>query len=161
MCLPSVDSRGETPLCNFCDERTIGFALLLRLNSNTLKLVPAELSLECGAAALGRYDGSVAGQTQTEKTMKPQEPGSSEEWQEAVNLAELYSRVDAAVKYGFITFTGKIDINRCEDILEQGRRRGVFPVQAQVDQLIGQLVVNSSPASSDKEGRKKTKKAPA
>jgi hypothetical protein len=42
--------------------------------------------------------------------VKPQQPKSSEEWQEAVNLAELYSRVDAAVKYGLITFTGKIDV---------------------------------------------------
>jgi hypothetical protein len=82
--------------------------------------------------------------------MKHQQPINDQQWQEAVNLAELYSRVDAAVKYGFITFTGQIDINRCEAILEQGRRRGVYPVQVQVDELIQQLVVNSNTPSSDK-----------
>jgi hypothetical protein len=161
LCLQGRDGRGETPSRCARDEFAAGIAVLHRFDSDTFSPVAAELSLECGAAALYRYDRSVARQTQTEKTIKPQEPGSSEEWQEAVNLAELYSRVDAAVKYGFISFTGKIDISRCEDILEQGRRRGVFPVQARVDELIQQLVVNSSTTSSDKERRKKTKKAPA
>jgi hypothetical protein len=161
LCLQGRDGRGETPSRRARDEFTAGVAVLSRFNSNTFSPVAAELPLECGAAPVYRYDGSVARQTQTENAVKPQQPKSSEEWQEAVNLAELYSRVDAAVKYGFISFTGKIDISRCEEILEQGRRRCVYPVQAQVDELIQQLVVNSSTAISKKERRKKTTKTRA
>jgi hypothetical protein len=81
------------------------------------------------------------------------EPESPKEWQEAVNLAELYSLVDSAVKYGLVEYTGKISIERCYDILEQGRKRGVYPVKAQVDQLIQEFVRGASinpPAKKDK-----------
>jgi hypothetical protein len=40
------------------------------------------------------------------------EPETTKEWQEAVNLAELYSLVDSAIKFGLIDYGGKINIER-------------------------------------------------
>lgn len=94
--------------------------------------------------------------------MKHHQPETPQEWREAVNLAELYSLVDAAVKYGLVTYTGAIDINRCDEILEQGRRRGVYPVRAEVDALLRDLVSGSSADVDGKKGdRNKTRKARA
>jgi hypothetical protein len=72
------------------------------------------------------------------------EPETPQEWQEAVNLAELYSLIDSAVKYGLVEYTGKINIERCYDILEQGRKRNVYPVKAQVDALIQEFARGAS-----------------
>ncbi len=85
--------------------------------------------------------------------MKRDQPKTGQEWREAVNLAELYCLVDSAVKYGLVTFSGVIDINRCEEILEQGRRRGVFPVKAEVDALMRDLVSSSSATVASKSPR--------
>jgi hypothetical protein len=87
--------------------------------------------------------------------MKPHQPETPQEWREAVNLAELYSLVDAAVKYGLVTYTGEIDINRCDEILEQGRQRGVYPVRVEVDALMRELVRGSSADVAGKQGRPK------
>jgi hypothetical protein len=93
--------------------------------------------------------------------MKQEQPKTPQQWQEAVNLAELYSRVDAAVKYGFVEFTGTINLDRCHEMLERGRKRGVYPVQAQVDELLRQLVLTSKDVSSNNKTRKKTEQARA
>jgi hypothetical protein len=84
------------------------------------------------------------------------EPETTKEWQEAVNLAELYSLVDSAIKYGLIDYSGKINIERCDDILERGRKRNIYPVKAQVDQLI-QAFVKGAASHTATYGKGKTR----
>jgi hypothetical protein len=87
------------------------------------------------------------------------EPESPKDWQEALNLAELYSLVDSAVKYGLVEYTGEINVERCHDILEQGRKRGVYPVKAQVDALIQEFVRGTSAHPPVKKGRTRARGA--
>jgi predicted ABC-type transport system involved in lysophospholipase L1 biosynthesis ATPase subunit len=60
--------------------------------------------------------------------MNGNEPTSASEWQEAVDLADVLLRVDSAEQYGLILVTGtQIDVERCERILDAGKRLGYMP----------------------------------
>lgn len=54
----------------------------------------------------------------------PVEPETAEEWQEAVDVAELYLLLDSARQYGLIEGGPPIDIKRCEELLRRGRQKG-------------------------------------
>jgi hypothetical protein len=64
------------------------------------------------------------------------QPKTPQEWQEAVNLAHFWSLVHSAICYGLVTYSGKIDIERCDEILRLGRKRGVHPQKYEVDKLV-------------------------
>lgn len=59
--------------------------------------------------------------------MKPIDPESRDEWQEAVNLANAYLQIHAAVLYGLIVGGPTINFERCNEILELGKLQGVTP----------------------------------
>lgn len=62
-------------------------------------------------------------------------PKTDVEWQEAVDLAEVWLRIHSAVLYGLVT-APKIDVARCEELLERGRKRGVVPSADCVERLV-------------------------
>jgi hypothetical protein len=66
----------------------------------------------------------------------PRQPRTTKEWQEAVDLAKFFLSLDGARKYGFVTGGPEIiDIERCTEILKQGRCRGVRPSPGCVERL--------------------------
>jgi hypothetical protein len=54
-------------------------------------------------------------------------PQTDAEWRDAVNAAEFLLLVDSARQYGLIQTDMQIDVARCQDILDQGRAKGVHP----------------------------------
>ena len=68
---------------------------------------------------------------------KPCDPRSPEEWQGAVDMAAFLRIIEDCRMYGLVTGGPKVDISRCDDILEKGKRRGVVP--APPDQLIARF----------------------
>ena len=57
----------------------------------------------------------------------PRDPRTPTEWQEAVDTAELLLRIETSRLYGLLEGGPEIRIERCEDILHAGRRRGFVP----------------------------------
>lgn len=55
------------------------------------------------------------------------EPQTRAEWQEAVDLAEFALHLDSARQYGLVTGGPKFNIERCEQILRDGKSRGIRP----------------------------------
>lgn len=53
--------------------------------------------------------------------MAHREPGTIDEWKDAMILAAAHLQIHAAIAYGFITGP-EIDVDRCEDLLERGRQ---------------------------------------
>ena len=68
------------------------------------------------------------------------DPTTPEEWQEAVDLAETYLRIDSARKYGLITGGPAIDLDRCEELLRAGKQKGVTPSPGCVERILKQMV---------------------
>jgi hypothetical protein len=63
----------------------------------------------------------------------PVELERAEEWQEAVNVAELYLLLASARQYGLIEGGPPIHIERCEELLRRGKQQGFQP------QSVGEL----------------------
>jgi hypothetical protein len=63
-------------------------------------------------------------------------PKTREDWQEAVDLAHTYLLLDAARKYGLVTGGPDVDLDRCEEILAKGRRRGITPSADCVERVL-------------------------
>jgi hypothetical protein len=55
------------------------------------------------------------------------DPTRPEEWQDAVNAAEYWLLIHSAVCYGLVTYSGSINVDRCEAILKAGAERGYRP----------------------------------
>lgn len=64
------------------------------------------------------------------------EPRTPAEWRVAVVAAAVWLRVDTARQYGLITGGPDIDVDRCVDLLERGRARGIRPTEAAVDRAL-------------------------
>ena len=65
------------------------------------------------------------------------QPGSREEWQEAVDAAHTLLLVDSARQYGLIIGGPNVHIKRCEEILRQGHERGIRPTDDCVERILG------------------------
>jgi len=68
--------------------------------------------------------------------MKTRDPKTPAEWQTAVNIAEACLLVDSARQYGLITGGPVVDVARCDQILTEGRARGIVPSKSGVDAYI-------------------------
>lgn len=55
------------------------------------------------------------------------DPQTPEEWQEAVNLADMHLKIEDAKLYGLVKGGPKVDKARCLSILDRGRRQKVHP----------------------------------
>jgi hypothetical protein len=70
--------------------------------------------------------------------MKGRDPETAAEWQEAVDGAEFFLLLDSAQQYGLITGAPKVNFDRAEQILAQGRERGITP--ASREELVRRFV---------------------
>ena len=64
-------------------------------------------------------------------------PQTLQEWQEAVDGAAGLRAIADCKMYGLIEGGPKIDVRRCDEILERGRKRGFAPSRPAVDLAIG------------------------
>ncbi len=55
------------------------------------------------------------------------EPNTIEEWQEAVDSAYFLILLDSARQYGLVTGGPDVNMPRCNEIVNEGRCRGIFP----------------------------------
>lgn len=58
-------------------------------------------------------------------------PQTLEQWREAVEAAAGLRIIADLKMYGLLTGGPGININRCDEILRRGAKRGVFPADAQ------------------------------
>lgn len=68
------------------------------------------------------------------RRIKPRDPRTHGEWQEAVNLAELALLLDSCRLYGLIKTEMRPNLDRCELILKRGAEKGFKPLPA--DKLV-------------------------
>lgn len=57
---------------------------------------------------------------------RPPDPETPEQWQEAVNAANLWLMIDAARQYGLLT-APDVNVDRCEEVLARGKELGYTP----------------------------------
>ena len=72
--------------------------------------------------------------------MDRKEPKTDAEWQAAVDAAHGALALDSARKYGLVTGGPMVDVDRCEDILRRGERRGWVPSANAVETFIQELL---------------------
>lgn len=56
-----------------------------------------------------------------------QDPRTPEEWQIAVDAAEMFTMLESAKAFGLIAGGPVVDMSRCEQILERGAALGFRP----------------------------------
>ena len=66
----------------------------------------------------------------------PAEPQTPEEWQNAIDAADALLHIQSAEAYGLITGAPHVNIERCEQLLEAARRRGVTPGAGNVERYV-------------------------
>lgn len=64
------------------------------------------------------------------------EPTTPEQWQEAVDMAEAWLRIDSARAYGLVTGGPKVNVVRCRALIAQGLTRGFRPSQEKIDAIL-------------------------
>jgi len=83
-----------------------------------------------------------------EQVMRRRDPKTPEEWQEAVDAAAGARAIADCMMYGLLTGP-KINVRRCDDILERGRKRGVTPSRSSTD-LAVELVQQMNAEAAEK-----------
>lgn len=74
--------------------------------------------------------------------MKPKNPQTDGEWQDAVDAAEGALHLDSARKYGLVTGGPAVNVERCEEILRRGAHRGVAPRPGAVERFVKDLFLS-------------------
>ena len=67
------------------------------------------------------------------------DPQTDAEWQEAVDGADAWLKIDLAIKDGLVKYCGKINAERCREILEQGQKKHIQPRPQALDELLRTL----------------------
>jgi hypothetical protein len=75
--------------------------------------------------------------------MKTNNPATTAELQEAVDLADFYLHLHSAVLYGLVSYSGKINVERCEEIMAMGKARSIFPRPGSLEEIARQRVGES------------------
>ena len=75
------------------------------------------------------------------KAVSPQTP---EEWQTAVDAAEGALALDSCRQYGLVTGGPKVNVNRCCEIIDAGRKRGIVPSPDAVQQFVAALQTHAA-----------------
>jgi hypothetical protein len=57
------------------------------------------------------------------------DPETPDEWRDAVDAAAFVLALDSCRQYGLIEWDQQINVDRCIEILAEGRRRGIEPVE--------------------------------
>ncbi len=58
---------------------------------------------------------------------KTRNPRDEKEWQEAVDSACFWLLLESARLYGLVMGGPPVNVERCEEILKEGKKRGIFP----------------------------------
>jgi hypothetical protein len=64
---------------------------------------------------------------------RPPDPETREEWQEAVDVAVGARAIADCKMYGLLEGGPEVDVDRCDEIIERGRQRGVLPSRTVVE----------------------------
>jgi hypothetical protein len=64
------------------------------------------------------------------------QPQTPTQWQEAVDAAHAAISLDACRQYGLVTGGPEINMERCEQIIEQGRARGFVPTEDAIPNFV-------------------------
>jgi hypothetical protein len=72
------------------------------------------------------------------------DPRTEEDWQAAVDCAAGALALDAARQYGLVTGGPAVDVARCEELLDRGRRRGIDPRHDAVERFTAALLAEAS-----------------
>jgi len=56
-----------------------------------------------------------------------EDPETPDEWQSAVDAADFCLLISAACQYGLITGAPRINVERCQELLERGAELAYFP----------------------------------
>lgn len=78
-----------------------------------------------------------------------QNPETPAEWQEAVNLADLFLSFDSARKYGLVVGGPDVDADRCDEILRAGKVRGYVPQPLEIERLMRRVVAELAAGGPD------------
>lgn len=81
-----------------------------------------------GAAGIQGGDATrlSAGAHGLETTLEMQDPQTDAEWKEAADSAYFMLLLDSCYQYGLMTGP-KVNVERCEWILEEAKKRGIVP----------------------------------
>jgi hypothetical protein len=84
------------------------------------------------------------------KVLKPKDPETPEQWQEAADLANFFLELESCRMYGLIEGGPRADIERCDSILNLARKRGIHPRKFTGEEMWGliQELNNSSSSGS-------------
>lgn len=70
------------------------------------------------------------------------DPKTKTEWRDAVDAAHGALTLDASRQYGLVEGGPEVNVKRCSQIIEKGRRRGILPSKDAVERYINGLVAN-------------------
>lgn len=77
--------------------------------------------------------------------MRKRLPATPDEWQMAVDLARGALALDSARGYGLVTGGPKVNVGRCEEILNMGMARGVMPSADAIENFVACLQHEQDP----------------
>jgi hypothetical protein len=60
------------------------------------------------------------------------DPETPQQWQEAVDAAAFFLAFDSARQYGLIASGMKLNLERCEKLISEGKKRGIEPAPLDV-----------------------------
>ncbi|MFH1417293.1 MAG: hypothetical protein ABII12_03290 [Planctomycetota bacterium] len=69
------------------------------------------------------------------------DPTTREEWQSAVDAAEGAIHLESARMYGWVAGGPQVNVDRCEEILRKGAKRGITPRPGAVEEFVRQLQI--------------------
>lgn len=67
------------------------------------------------------------------------QPVTDEQWQDAVDASHALLTLEAAHLYGLVTGGPEVNVQRCVEILEDGRERGIRPSADAVKRLVFEI----------------------
>jgi hypothetical protein len=73
------------------------------------------------------------------------EPKTWAEWQEAVDTAHALLTLDSARQFGLVTGGPSINVDRCVEVLEQGKSRYILPRPDAIERFVEDLTASARP----------------
>lgn len=67
-------------------------------------------------------------------------PETAGQWQEAVDIAHAALALDAARQYGLVEGGPKVNVERCQEMLERGARTRIYPRADATDRFLRALL---------------------
>ena len=92
--------------------------------------------------------------------LKPRNPRTPGEWQDAVDLAHALRLLHDARLYGLVTGGRIVNTKRCDEILDAGKARGIVPRPDAVERWLAAIQASArTPAQNSVAGKKDSRKS--